>query len=127
MDFSLTPKIFSLLLCSHIEVDRLTGGWQLAPLSHIAAERLPIPLNVVLCANIMAPAGEYQLNFRIFHAQDPKGVAIEAPSKIVVEPSKNVDYIARVTLTLSSAGLYMVEARLNNYDTSLTPLRVSLP
>jgi hypothetical protein len=126
MSFTLRPKIFSLLVCSHVEVDDTTGGWQLAPLSHVAAHNLPLLLNVVLCANIMAPPEEYEISFRIFHAEQPNGLPLNAPMRLRPEAGKNVDFMARLALKLTSAGLYLVEARLGDFDTALTPLRVSL-
>lgn len=126
MRFTLRPKIFSLLLCSHVEVDEMTGGWRLAPLSHVAARSLPLPLNVVLCANIMAPPEDLEISFRIFHTDQPEGVPLSAPIRLRPEADKNVDFMARVALTLTSTGLYVVEARLSDFDTALTPLRVSL-
>ncbi len=125
-DFTLRPKIFSLLLCSHIDVDEATGGWQLAPISHLAVRSLPVPLNMVLCANIMAPPDDYEISFRIFHADQPNGVPLSAPTRLKPEAGKNVDFMARVALTLTSAGLYMVEAKLGDFDTAFSPLRVSL-
>lgn len=126
MSFTLRPRIFSLLLCSHVEMDDLTGGWRLAPLSHVAARSLPLPLNVVLCANIMAPPEEMEISFRIFHAEQPEGVPLNAPMRLRPEAGKNVDFMARLALTLTSTGLYLVEARLSDFDTAFTPLRVSL-
>lgn len=125
MSFTLRPRIFSLLLCSHVEMDEVTGGWRLAPLSHVAVRNLPLPLNVVLCANIMAPPEEMEISFRIFHAEQPEGVPLNAPMRLRPEAGKNVDVMARLALTLTSTGLYLVEARLSDFDTALTPLRVS--
>lgn len=125
MGFTLRPRIFSLLLCSHVEMDEVTGGWRLAPLSHVAVRNLPLPLNVVLCANIMAPPEEMEISFRIFHAEQPEGVPLNAPMRLRPEAGKNVDVMARLALTLTSTGLYLVEARLSDFDTALTPLRVS--
>jgi hypothetical protein len=126
MSFTLRPKIFSLLVCSHVEVDVTTGGWQLAPLSHVAAHDLPLLLNVVLCANIMAPPEEYEISFRIFHVEQPDGLSLNAPMRLRPEAGKNVDFMARLALRLTSTGLYLIEARLGDFDTALTPLRVSL-
>ncbi|MFQ3534502.1 MAG: hypothetical protein SNJ58_01360 [Aggregatilineales bacterium] len=126
MSFTLRPKIFSLLLCSHVELDDTTGGWQLAPLNHVATRSLPLLLNVVLCANIMAPPEELELSFRIFHAEQPDGLPLNAPMRLRPEADKNVDFMARLALTLASTGLYLVEARLGDFDTAFTPLRVSL-
>ncbi len=126
MSFTLRPKIFSLLLCSHVELDDTTGGWQLAPLNHVAARSLPLLLNVVLCANIMAPPEELELSFRIFHAEQPDGLPLNAAMRLRPEADKNVDFMARLALTLTSTGLYLVEARLGDFDTAFTPLRVSL-
>lgn len=106
-------------------MDEVTGGWRLAPLSHVAVHNLPLPLNVVLCANIMAPPEEMEISFRIFHAEQPEGVPLNAPMRLRPEAGKNVDVMARLALTLTSTGLYLVEARLSDFDTALTPLRVS--
>jgi hypothetical protein len=123
--FSINPRIYSLLVCSQIERDSMTGGWRLNPFSHLVVHSLPVPLNMVLVANIMAPPGEYDLRFSIFHADEAQGVALAAPTRIAIAPGKNVEYLARVSVTLRAAGLYLIEARLIDHDVAYTPIRIT--
>lgn len=123
--FSISPHIFSLLICSRVDRDDVTGGWRLNPISHLAVHSLPVPLDLVLVANVMAPPGAYDLQFHIFHAEEMETVTLTAPGRITVPPDKNIEYMARVSFTLRSQGLYLVEARLVDHDVIYSPIRIT--
>lgn len=123
--FSFRPRIFSLLICSHVDRDDVTGGWRLNPISHLAVHSLPVPLDLVLVANVMAPPGAYDLQFKIFHAGETETTMLTAPSRISVPPDKNIEYMARVSFTLRTQGLYLVEARLDDGDAVYSPIRIT--
>jgi hypothetical protein len=124
MSFNIPPRIFSLLLCQQVELDNQTGAWRLTPMSSLSVQGLPVPVSMVICANIMAPPGDYRIAFRLFHAEDPEGVRLEVPDVITAPPDRNLEYMARITVRLPIVGLYMVEAKLGDYHTALAPLRV---
>jgi hypothetical protein len=123
--FTISPRIFSLLICSHVDRDDVTGGWRLNPISHLAVHSLPVPLDLVLVANVMAPPGAYDLQFQIFHAEERETATLTAPSRISVPPDKNIEYMARVSFTLRTQGLYLVEARLVDHDVIYSPIRIT--
>jgi hypothetical protein len=123
--FDLKPRIFSLLVCSTVEKDQVTGGWRINPLSHLAAHALPVPLNLILFAGVMAPPGDYQLAFRIFHSQEQQSLTLTAPVSVSTVPGHNVECLAQVSVTFATAGLYVVEAALADYHVAQTPLRIT--
>lgn len=123
--FDIQPKIYSLLICSQVERDLITGGWRLAPISHLAVRNLPVPLEMVLCANVMGPPGDYELMFRIFHALDTERTMLTRPTNISVHPGKNLEFKAHVSVSMKTAGLYVVEAVLKDYDVAYSPIRIS--
>lgn len=123
--FNLRPRIFSLLICSHVDRDDVTGGWRLNPISHLAVHSLPVPLDLVLVANVMAPPGAYDLQFAIFHAGETKATPLTPRTQIAVPPDKNIEYMARVAFTLRTEGLYLVEAKLDDGDAFYSPIRIT--
>lgn len=124
MSFSIPPRIFSLLLCRQVEFEDQTGTWRLTPMSNLSVSSLPLPLSMVICANIMAPAGDYQIAFRLFHTDDTEGVRLDVPDVISAPAERSLEIMARVSVRLPSFGLYMVEAKLGDHHTALAPLRV---
>ncbi|MCC7208557.1 MAG: hypothetical protein IT323_14710 [Anaerolineae bacterium] len=123
--FSLSPRIFSLLICSHVDRDDVTGGWRLNPISHLAVHSLPVPLDLVLVANVMAPPGAYDIQFNIFHAGEAKPTPLTTRTRIAVPPDKNIEYMARVSFTLRTQGLYLIEARLDDGEAYYSPIRIT--
>lgn len=119
------PRIYSLLVCSQVGRDELTGGWQLNPITHLAVGRIPVGLEVVLVANVMAPPGTYQLAFGVRHINDYGATLLAKPSQVEIQPEKNLEFMARVAVTLSRGGLYLFEANLVNYDSAVSPIRIS--
>jgi hypothetical protein len=125
--FALTPAIYALLVCSDVQRDTVTGAWVLRPLSHLAVRRLPATLQLYIVARIMAPPGDYTLQFRMFHSDQPQpDVALTQPLVISVQRDRNIDYSGQITVTVSLPGLYILEAALPGFHTALAPLRVSL-
>ena len=123
--FTLKPYIYNLMICSKIERNPQTGGWQLSPLNHLAVHALPTTLNVALFVGVMGPPGTYQLKFRLFHTEDSVATPLFQPVNLPVQANKNVEYIGQVSVTLKSAGLYLVEAALNDFYLAYSPLRLS--
>ncbi len=123
--FNLNPRIYSLLICSQVGRDALTGGWQLNPLSHLAVHTLPVPVDMVLVANIMAPPGDYEVACKIFHVDDKERALLAQPIRLTIQPGKNVEFLAKVSVTLRETGLYLVEASLVGHDVAYAPIRIS--
>lgn len=120
------PDIYALLVCSQVERNADLGGWQLQPLSHIAVSKLPVSLDLVIFAAVMAPPGDYRLSVRIFHTEDDDAATLVQPLTLTVQPGKNVEYIAQVAVTLRCVGLYVIEATLDDhFDIAYSPLRIS--
>ncbi len=123
--FTLKPYIYNLTICSKIERDPQTGGWQLWPLNHLAIHALPTTLNLSLFVGVLGPAGTYQLKFRLFHTEDSVATPLFQPVNLPVQANKNVEYIGQASITLKVTGLYLVEAALNDYYLAYAPLRLS--
>jgi len=123
--YVLKPYIYALMICSKIERDTVTGGWQLSPLNHLAVRMLPTSLNVSLFVGVMGPPGTYQLRFRLFHTEDSVAIPLFQPVNLPVQANKNVEYIGQASITLKNVGLYLVEAALNDYYLAYSPLRLS--
>ncbi|HRE48794.1 MAG TPA: hypothetical protein PLD47_13795 [Aggregatilineales bacterium] len=125
-DTAIKPRIYSLLVCSQVIRDDLTGGWQLNPVSHLAVGGIPIALDLIVVANVMAPPGMYELAFGVRHDEDYTSLPLTKPTSVEIMPEKNLEFMARVSVTLSKDGLYVFSADLINYDNAVAPIRITM-
>ena len=125
MTFQLQPRIYSLLLCSTAKENRQTGGWLVEPFSEVQADRLPIPLQAVLFAQIMAPPGSYEMAIRLFHSTDPEHTLhMLSPRTFTIQEGKNLDFLLNLEMRISQVGLHIIEAAIPGHHVMQTPLRV---
>ncbi|MBN1966732.1 MAG: hypothetical protein JW910_18915 [Anaerolineae bacterium] len=126
MNFQLSPRIYALMLCSAVTQDEHTGSWVVKPFSEIGVQRLPFDVPLTVFAQIMAPAGRYELALHLYHAADPDGTRQSLPPRpFVVQEGKNVDFVLHIAAHITTLGLYIVQAEITDHHRAVTPLRIS--